>query len=93
MPAATADMFYWRLDDCRAPSWRAGRVALLGDSACGFLPTAGIGASMAMESAAVLADELDRTDAKFCRKPWRSMRSGAASGSRRRRTIRAISAR
>jgi len=65
MPAATADMFYWRLDDCRAPSWRAGRVALLGDSACGFLPTAGIGASMAMESAAVLADELDRTDAKF----------------------------
>jgi FAD-dependent urate hydroxylase len=40
-------------------------VALLGDSACGFLPTAGIGASMAMESAAVLADELDRTDAKF----------------------------
>ncbi len=42
----------------RPKSWIKGRVVLLGDSACAFLPTAGIGASMAMESAAVLADEL-----------------------------------
>ncbi len=37
----------------------------MGDAACAFLPTAGVGASMALESAAVLADELSRTDAKF----------------------------
>ncbi|ASQ46040.1 FAD-dependent oxidoreductase [Legionella clemsonensis] len=41
------------------------RVVLLGDAAAGFLPTAGIGASMAMESAAVLAEELSRTDRTY----------------------------
>jgi 2-polyprenyl-6-methoxyphenol hydroxylase-like FAD-dependent oxidoreductase len=64
MPANDRDMFFWKLDDCRAPRWSKGRVVLMGDSACAFLPTAGVGASMAMESAAVLADELGRTDAK-----------------------------
>lgn len=62
-PPDDADMFFWRLNDQRAQDWSKGRVVLLGDSACAFLPTAGIGASMAMESAAVLADELSRTDA------------------------------
>ena len=38
-------------------------MALVGDAAAAFLPTAGIGASMALESAAVLADELSCTDA------------------------------
>jgi 2-polyprenyl-6-methoxyphenol hydroxylase-like FAD-dependent oxidoreductase len=57
-------MFFWNLEDCRAPHWSNGRVTLMGDSACAFLPTAGVGASMAMESAAVLADELGRTDAR-----------------------------
>jgi FAD-dependent urate hydroxylase len=36
----------------------------MGDAACAFLPTAGVGASIAMESAAVLADELGRTHAR-----------------------------
>lgn len=54
--------FPWKLADFRAPQWHTGRVALVGDAACAFLPTSGIGASMAMESAAVLADELGRTD-------------------------------
>lgn len=62
-PPDDADMFFWRLNDQRAQAWSKGRVTLLGDSACAFLPTAGIGASMAMESAAVLAGELSRTDA------------------------------
>ncbi len=57
-------MFFWRLSDVRSEEWTRGRVVLLGDAAAGFLPTAGIGASMAMESAAVLADELSRTDAR-----------------------------
>ncbi|WP_280459260.1 FAD-dependent oxidoreductase [Nocardia carnea] len=47
--------FYWPLSDCRAPVWADGRTVLLGDAAAGFLPTAGIGAGMAMESAWVLA--------------------------------------
>lgn len=59
----TADAFTWKLEDRRAKDWVKGRVVLLGDAACAFLPTAGIGASMAMESAAVLADELSRTGA------------------------------
>jgi 2-polyprenyl-6-methoxyphenol hydroxylase-like FAD-dependent oxidoreductase len=51
------------MSDVRAPRWNAGRVALVGDAAAAFLPTAGIGASMALESAAVLADEVSRSDA------------------------------
>jgi 2-polyprenyl-6-methoxyphenol hydroxylase-like FAD-dependent oxidoreductase len=58
-----ADIFYWKLEDRRAKDWAKGRMVLLGDAACAFLPTAGIGASMAMESAAVLADELSRAGA------------------------------
>jgi 2-polyprenyl-6-methoxyphenol hydroxylase-like FAD-dependent oxidoreductase len=58
-----ADIFYWKLEDRRAKDWAKGRIVLVGDAACAFLPTAGIGASMAMESAAVLADELSRAGA------------------------------
>lgn len=54
--------FYWEFHDCRTKDWKKGNVLLLGDSACGFLPTAGVGASMAMDSASALADELSRTD-------------------------------
>ena len=52
------DAYYWPLTDCRSDAWSAGRVALLGDAAAGFLPTAGIGAAMAMESAWVLGSLL-----------------------------------
>ncbi len=64
-PAKTDDLFFWNLSDYRTHRWTSGRIALLGDSACAFLPTAGVGASMALESAAVMADELTRTDARF----------------------------
>lgn len=53
--AGDPDPYYWPLNDCRAPMWTSGRTVLLGDAAAGFLPTAGIGAGMAMESAWVLA--------------------------------------
>ncbi len=62
IPDDDAEMFFWRLSDVRAAEWVRGNVVLLGDAAAGFLPTAGVGASMALESAAVLADELSRTD-------------------------------
>ena len=62
-PRDSQAMTLWRMSDVRAPRWVHGRVALIGDAAAGFLPTAGIGASMALESAAVLADELSRSGA------------------------------
>ncbi|HET8779795.1 MAG TPA: NAD(P)/FAD-dependent oxidoreductase, partial [Agromyces sp.] len=49
------DPYYWPLDDVRAARWTTARTVLLGDAAAGFLPTAGIGAGMAMESAWVLS--------------------------------------
>ncbi|WP_157429300.1 FAD-dependent oxidoreductase [Aequorivita sublithincola] len=59
---STENPFYWEFHDCRTKDWQKGNVILLGDSACGFLPTAGVGASMAMDSASALVDELSRTD-------------------------------
>lgn len=58
--ATAEDPYYWPLADCRARHWADRRTVLLGDAAAGFLPTAGIGAAMAMESAWVLARELRR---------------------------------
>ena len=55
------DDFY----DLRMDEWANDRVVLIGDAAHAPLPTAGVGASMAMESAAVLADELTRTDSAY----------------------------
>jgi 2-polyprenyl-6-methoxyphenol hydroxylase-like FAD-dependent oxidoreductase len=55
---ADDDPYYWSLTDIRSSIWSVGRVALLGDAAAGFLPTAGIGAAMAMESAETLARHL-----------------------------------
>jgi len=57
-----SDMVYWPLTDVRTKSWFKKRVVLVGDAAVGFLPTSDAGGSMAMESAAVLADELMRVD-------------------------------
>lgn len=54
--------YYWKFTDCRSAQWAIGRAALLGDAAAGFLPTAGIGAGMAMESAGVLARRLVSSD-------------------------------
>lgn len=62
LPAADADRWLWPMSDVRAGQWVQGRVALVGDAAAAFLPTAGVGASMALESAAALADELTRCD-------------------------------
>ncbi len=51
--------------DLQMDKWYNGRVALIGDSAHAVLPTAGGGVTMAMESAAVMADELCRADSKY----------------------------
>lgn len=56
-------IYYWNFTDVRCTRWYQGRIVLLGDASSALLPTAGVGASCAMESAAVLADELRRVDA------------------------------
>lgn len=60
-----ADLFWWDFHDCRTNKWVNGNVVLVGDAADGFLPTAGVGASMAMDSAARLADELSRMSPQY----------------------------
>lgn len=70
MPHVLADLpnpeDIWHDDfyDLKLPQWRRGRIVLIGDASAAILPTAGVGASMAMESAAVLADELSRADSQ-----------------------------
>lgn len=49
-----ADPYLWRLDDAGVSRWVLPKGILLGDAAAGFLPTAGIGAGMAVESAWLL---------------------------------------
>lgn len=61
--AAAERTFSWPMTDVRSKTWRHGRVALCGDAAAAFLPTAGIGASCAMRAASTLADELSRASA------------------------------
>lgn len=58
------EFFLWPMIDVRSRQWSSGRVVLCGDAGTGFLPTAGVGASNALRSAAGLADELSRTGAK-----------------------------
>ena len=59
---SSTDPTIWHDDflDLRMSRWTNGRVALVGDAAHALLPSAGVGASMAIESAYVLADELSR---------------------------------
>ena len=60
--------FYWGFEDLRQTEWYKGRVVLMGDASNAILPTAGVGTTCAMESAAVLADELRRVDANSVEK-------------------------
>jgi 2-polyprenyl-6-methoxyphenol hydroxylase-like FAD-dependent oxidoreductase len=59
------DLWPWPLLDIRAGELNRGRAVLCGDAGTAFLPTAGIGASSALRSAAALADELSRADARL----------------------------
>lgn len=54
--------YLWRLEDAGARRWVLPHGILLGDAATGFLPTAGIGAGMAIESAWLLGRMLPRAD-------------------------------
>jgi 2-polyprenyl-6-methoxyphenol hydroxylase-like FAD-dependent oxidoreductase len=60
---ALDDAHPWVMTDRRSRRWSDRRVALCGDSAVAFMPTAGVGASVAMRAAAGLGDELSKADA------------------------------
>ena len=62
MPADGGDIFMDTVTQIRMNTWRNGRVVLAGDAAGCMTPISGQGASMALASAYVLADELSQTD-------------------------------
>lgn len=66
------EIFHGYYNDLRMEKWHKGRVVLVGDAAHAILPTAGGGVSMAMESAAVLVDELCRADSKYIEQAFES---------------------
>lgn len=60
--AATDDFYFDVLRQVQMPRWFKGRVALTGDAAWCATPLAGIGATLAITGAYVLAAELARSD-------------------------------
>jgi FAD-dependent urate hydroxylase len=56
------NMYKSRWQDISLETWCKGRVVLMGDAAHGMIPALGMGASMALEDAYVLADELKHGD-------------------------------
>ena len=59
---STQHIICTEIEEVRQDPWVAGRVALLGDAAQAITPGMGQGAGMAMEGAAVLAEELAWAD-------------------------------
>jgi 2-polyprenyl-6-methoxyphenol hydroxylase-like FAD-dependent oxidoreductase len=59
---STEGIICTEIEEVRQDPWVAGRVVLLGDAAQAITPGMGQGAGMAMESAAILAEELARAD-------------------------------
>ena len=53
-----ADLYFEHIGQVRAPTWTSGRVALLGDAAYCASPISGMGTSLALVGAYVLAGEL-----------------------------------
>jgi 2-polyprenyl-6-methoxyphenol hydroxylase-like FAD-dependent oxidoreductase len=60
-----AELWPWRLRDVRSHRLSRGRLVLCGDAGTAFLPTAGVGASVALRCAAALGDELSRADGRL----------------------------
>lgn len=71
------EFFHTEFSTIRLKAWSCGRVVLVGDACSAFFPFGGvgIGASMAMEAAAVLSDELSRVDDHFVLHALRSYQS------------------
>jgi 2-polyprenyl-6-methoxyphenol hydroxylase-like FAD-dependent oxidoreductase len=61
------DFYFDLIAQVRMPGWTNGRVALLGDAACSPSPVTGLGTSLAMVGAYVLAGELAQADGECAR--------------------------
>ncbi|MBP2160312.1 MULTISPECIES: FAD-dependent monooxygenase [Asticcacaulis] len=59
---ASEDFYFDVLRQVKMPRWSSGRVVLLGDAAWCATPLAGIGTTLALTGAYVLAGELSRSD-------------------------------
>ena len=57
------DVYFEAIGQVHAPHWSTGRIALLGDAAYCASPISGMGTSLALTGAYVLAGELARTEA------------------------------
>jgi 2-polyprenyl-6-methoxyphenol hydroxylase-like FAD-dependent oxidoreductase len=55
-----APLYFEAVAQVRAPRWSRGRVAMVGDAACGPSPVSGMGTSLALVGSYVLAGELAR---------------------------------
>ncbi len=74
LPENPNDIFHHDHDQIDARRWHKGRVALLGDAAHALSPLLGMGASMAMEDAFVLAHELRAGDVPAALKAYERKR-------------------
>lgn len=61
----TDDLYFDRVSQIRMPSWRRGRIALVGDAAMAVSFLAGEGAGLAMTGAYVLAGEIARATGDY----------------------------
>jgi 2-polyprenyl-6-methoxyphenol hydroxylase-like FAD-dependent oxidoreductase len=61
----TDDLYFDRVSQIRMPSWRQGRVVLVGDAGMGVSFLAGEGAGLAITEAYVLAGELARAEGDY----------------------------
>ena len=59
---SASELYVDRLAQVRAPRWSSGRVAMVGDAAWCATPVSGMGTTLAITGAYVLAAELARTD-------------------------------
>lgn len=57
----TADLYFERVSQVKAPHWYKGRVAMIGDAAYCVTPIAGKGTDLAVTGAYILAGELARS--------------------------------
>src|SRR5690606_7367091 len=92
LTAATDVAGVWPVYDVAGlPTWRRGRIGLLGDAAHATSPNAGQGASLALEDAVVLAACLrDVPVPAAARAPRRVPRAGAGAPRRRHRRRRGV---
>jgi 2-polyprenyl-6-methoxyphenol hydroxylase-like FAD-dependent oxidoreductase len=84
LPEHPEEIFHHDHEQVDVGAWHEGRIALLGDAAHAFSPLMGMGASMAMEDAFVLSQELARSgDVPSALRAYASRRNARIKGMQR----------